>query len=173
MSAWRRRAVGVETWRPRPVVANAGPGQGGFEPMLPAQVGLTIESERECQRLIDGGNAPLDLDAAGVARQNPQHVRAPHVLAAVLPPAAANAALAAGPKLDRRVHRPLQQLAVEVGSAEAQQAAIGADLREEPPVSDGGDKARAHTVAERLRPARLMTVAMRSAPRAFSISSRD
>src|SRR5260370_25022657 len=139
--------------------------------MLPAHVGFTIEAEPESERLIDGGNAPLDLDAAGVARQNPQHVGAPDILAAVLPPAAANAALAAGPKLDRRVHRPLQQLVVEVRSAKAQQAAIGADLREEPPVSDGGDNSRAHI--ERPRPARRMAVAMRRAPRHFSISSPD
>ncbi len=84
--------------------------------MLPAHVGFAIESERESQRLIDGGNAPLDLDAAGVARHHTQYVRAPHIFTVVLPPAAADAALAARAELDRRVHGPLQQLAIEVGS---------------------------------------------------------
>jgi len=65
--------------------------------MLPAHVGLAIEAECEGQSLIDGGNSPFDLDAAGVARHHAQHVRASHVLTTVLPGTAADAALSAGP----------------------------------------------------------------------------
>src|SRR2546428_13536029 len=59
-----------------------------------------------------------------------------------------------------------------MGTGKPEQAAVGADPREEPAVADGGDETRAHAVVERLRRARFMTAPIRLAPRDLSISSR-
>src|SRR5256712_13565682 len=59
-----------------------------------------------------------------------------------------------------------------MGTGKPEQAAGGADPREEPAVADGGDETRAHAVVERLLRARFMTAPIRRAPRDLSISSR-
>src|SRR5713226_7996034 len=91
----------------------------------------------------------------------------------MLPAAAADPAPSPRAELEHPVDRLLEQLAVELRSAEADQAAIGADPREESAVADGGDEAGAHA-CERLAdlPGVLIASAIRFTPSARSMSSR-
>ena len=96
------------------------------------------------QDLTDRRQPPLDGCAARMPRHETKDVCAADIFPTMLPPSTANAPSASIAHLDHGMYRFVEELVVEVRSAETQESAIGSDSCEEPSVADRGDKTRAH-----------------------------